>query len=68
MMAVPGEANINSMPAFGLPKINSLGGRHFQPHLSGFAAVIDQREQRHPLDLRMVVSVECLVHGVGSQF
>jgi hypothetical protein len=31
MMAAPGEASINSVPAFGLPKINSSVGGIFSP-------------------------------------
>ena len=45
-----------------------LGGRHFQAHLFSFAAVIDQREQRHAFGFENGLElVDRLVHGVMAR-
>ena len=45
-----------------------LGGRHFHAHLFSFAAVVDQREQRHAFGLENGLElVDRLVHGVMAR-
>ena len=67
-MAALGAASISGVPPFGLPKIKQLGGRHFQSHLFRFAAVVDEREQRHSFGLQNGLQlVDRLVHGVMAR-
>ena len=67
-MAALGEASINGVPPFGLPKIRSLVGGIFSPAFSASPLWSIEREQRHAFGFENGLElVDRLVHRMTAR-